>query len=114
TVIGRDESLIDVFVSLSPAFERLRKPGMRKVMSRLVTVEQAARMAGVDAEELVNRLNAHLDGAVDSNVSASVSVREGASHGPRPAALSSIPDDRVVHLDVREELRAGREPFSMI
>jgi uncharacterized protein (DUF2249 family) len=34
--------------------------------------------------------------------------------GPRPAALNGIPADRVVTADVRDELRAGREPFSII
>src|SRR5690606_40465607 len=65
SVIARDERLIDVFTSLSPAFERLRNPAMRKVMSRLVTVEQAARMDRVDPEELVSRLKAAV-GAVAS------------------------------------------------
>lgn len=32
----------------------------------------------------------------------------------RPAPVASIPEDRIVIADVREELRAGREPFSMI
>jgi uncharacterized protein (DUF2249 family) len=117
TVIAGDESLIDVFVSLSPAFERLRVRGMRRVMARLVTVEQAARMAGVDVDELVSRLNAH-DAATPDAISRG---KEGdgddmltADAGPRPQALAAIPDDRIVMLDVRDELRAGREPFSRI
>ena len=143
TVIGRDESLIDVFVSLSPAFERLRNAGMRKVMSRLVTVEQAARMAGVDAQELVSRLNAHGTDAAADDGSGSAAPRAGAearaanvTHGDtaanvdsyttedrnvmssdagtRPEALERVAPEHVVELDVRAELRAGREPFSLI
>lgn len=114
TVIGRDESLIDVFVSLSPAFERLRSPGMRKVMARLVTVEQAARMAGIDADELVSRLNGHdaaADAAAQTTEAGNVMATET---GARPAALAAIDEERIVVLDVRDELRAGREPFSLI
>ncbi len=55
-VLRADESLLEVFTSVSPAFEKLRNPRLRKVMSRLVTVEQAARIAGVDPDELVRRL----------------------------------------------------------
>ncbi|HSJ31277.1 MAG TPA: DUF2249 domain-containing protein [Longimicrobiales bacterium] len=114
TVIGRDESLIDVFVSLSPAFERLRSPGMRKVMARLVTVEQAARMAGIDADELVSRLNGH-DAAADAAAQATEAGNVmSMDTGSRPAALAAIDDERIVVLDVRDELRAGREPFSLI
>ncbi len=140
SVIARDERLIDVFTSLSPAFERLRNPAMRKVMSRLVTVEQAARMAGVDPNELVARLNAAVGageggggdaGAAGASASdAAASAKPGASEaspataasaadahtapaGP-PPALARIPEDLIVDLDVRDDLRQGREPFSKI
>lgn len=115
TVIARDESLIDVFISLSPAFERLRVAGMRKVMARLVTVEQAARMAGVDADELVARLNGHattgagMMSPTDEGIGVMTTDAEA-----RPKALAGIPADRIVEVDVRDELRAGREPFSHI
>ena len=62
-VLARDERLLDVFVAASPAFEKLRNGAMRKTMARLVTVEQAARIAGIDAGELVARLNDALDRA---------------------------------------------------
>ncbi|HEX6308146.1 MAG TPA: DUF2249 domain-containing protein [Longimicrobiales bacterium] len=114
TVIAQDEAVIDVFVSLSPAFERLRNAGMRKVMSRLVTVEQAARMAGVDAGELVSRLNSFLSGGRLEPVAGEVIEVSTDRMRERPAALAAVPDDRIVEVDVRDELRAGREPFSLI
>ncbi len=110
-VLRRDESLIDVFVSVSPAFEKLRNPRMRKVMSRLVTVEQAARIAGVDADELVRRLNAGA-GAASEPLARALPDERGA--GEPPAALREVPPENVVEVDVREDLRAGREPFSRI
>lgn len=120
TVLRTHESLIDVFVGLSPAFERLRNPAMWKVMSRLVTIEQAARMAGVDADELVSRLNggAGADGAEPRSSggageeNAAASSVGGAVAGP--AALERIPADSRVEVDVREDLRNGHEPFSRI
>lgn len=121
TVLRSDESLIEVFVALSPAFERLRNPAMRKVMSRLVTIEQAARMASVDVDELVSRLNEGGAG-VDVSEPRSPCVADEAdasesSHGGAaacPAALEKIPADARVELDVREDLRNGQEPFSRI
>jgi len=107
-VLKQDESLIDVFVSLSPAFERLRNPGMRRVMSRLVTVEQAARMAGVDVDDLLARLNG------SSGVAAPATPGHERGESGRPAALRAVPPELIVTADVRDELRAGREPFSQI
>lgn len=120
TVLAHDESLLDVFVSLSPAFQRLRSPGMRKVMTRLVTVEQAARMAGVDADELVAKLNAHDADVADVSHGMAASRDENSPAAPVPDTgavpdgLARTPRENIVELDVRDELRAGREPFSLI
>jgi uncharacterized protein (DUF2249 family) len=121
TVLREDESLIEVFVSLSPAFERLRNPAMRRIMSRLVTVEQAARMAGADADELVDRLNARAPIAESAAVPAGAGEGQGrrqpaasAADDRLPGVLAAIPASAVVEVDVRKDLRAGREPFSRI
>lgn len=37
-----------------------------------------------------------------------------APSAPRPAALAAIPPEKLVEIDVREDLRNGREPFSLI
>lgn len=116
SVLKADASLIEVFVGVSPAFGRLRNPALRRVMARLVTVEQAARIAGVDPDELVARLNA---GAAPGPSAAVQPIRPDpdAAPGPlaaKPPALAAIPAERLVTLDVREDLRGGREPFSRI
>ena len=59
-VLERDERLVEVFAAASPHFERLRTPGMRRVMARLVTVGQAARIAGVPVNDLLARLAAEI------------------------------------------------------
>ena len=116
-VLARDERLVDVFVAVSPAFERLRSPGLRRVMARLVTVEQAARVARVEPAVLLDRLNHAIadpgrhDAAPEPNESTMPGTDPSA---PRPEALSAIPEDRVVELDVRDALRNGEEPFSRI
>lgn len=130
TVLKVDASLVEVFVALSPAFERLRNPAMRKVMTRLITVEQVARMAGVDADELVARLNAGpgappaagpsvadeavSDGATGTNGNAAAEDESPAATVPLPPPLARIDEANIIDLDVRDDLRSGREPFSRI
>jgi len=113
-VLAQDARLLDVFVAASPAFEKLRSAAMRETMARLVTVEQAARIAGIDAAVLVDRLNHALGGVPASgDVARAPDVRDA----PLPAvpeALRTLPADRIVDLDVREDLRAGKEPFGRI
>jgi TusA-related sulfurtransferase len=124
-VLARDEALVDVFVAAAPAFERLRNPAMRRVMARLVTVEQAARVAGVDAERLLRSLNdacgaAGTAPAASDVTDASATTRGGITAAHEfaalvpPAALAAVSPDRVIDLDVRDDLRNGDEPFSRI
>lgn len=111
-VLARDEALVEVFVRHAPHFAKLRNRAMRRVMARLVTVEEAARTAQISADELVHELNAALGFVSESshspsaNAAAPVAASGPAAHRP-PAA-------NVVELDVRDDLRSGREPFSRI
>jgi hypothetical protein len=150
-VLAQDESLVDVFVAAAPAFARLRNPGMRRVMARLVTVEQAARVAGVDLPVLLRSLNdaagSAVTGAAESAdaVARAVAAAAPAPAGPGsapgsagnpaggadsaragdpsagqppagvpPAGLAGVSPDRIIELDVRDDLRNGQEPFSRI
>ena len=109
-VLARDESLIEVFVRAAPHFGKLRNRTMRRVMARLVTVEQAARTAHIPAERLVHDLNAALGLADDlPSVETRVIPADASTSSERHPA-----DAPVVELDVREDLRQGREPFSRI
>ena len=108
-VLARDESLVEVFVRAAPHFVKLRNRAMRRVMARLVTVEQAARTANVPVEELVRALNAALGLADDRTSPEPTRAAQVASSGDRR------PDNaRVVAVDVRDDLRSGGEPFSRI
>lgn len=100
----------DALVHLAPRvpqLERLGDPAIRRVMGRLLTIEEAARMAGIDPAALVAELNRALGLPVVAGESPAEPPRDD---GCREAPASGP----VVELDVREDLRAGREPFSRI
>jgi uncharacterized protein (DUF2249 family) len=114
-VLARDEKLVDVFVRHSPHFDKLRNRALRRVMAQLVTVEQAARVADVDVDVLLRDLNEALDAAVPTRApqAGSAPLREPAT-STVPSA-SRRPADRLeVQVDLRDDMRAGCEPFSKI
>ncbi|HEU0077098.1 MAG TPA: DUF2249 domain-containing protein [Longimicrobiaceae bacterium] len=116
-VLARDERLVEVFAAASPAFARLRSPAMRRVMARLVTVEQAARIAGVAPERLLENLNRALEGGAGPPAATAPREEEHAMRTTEtvlPPELADIAPERVHDLDVRDDLRGGREPFSRI
>lgn len=108
-VLARDERLLEVLVSASPAFAKLRNGAMRRTFAKLVTVEQAAKIAGVDAASLVARLNGALGSEPIPRAEPKAEV-----FAPIPTELLTIDSSRIVDLDVREDLRKGIEPFGAI
>lgn len=111
SVLARDVRLLEVFVAASPAFELLRNPFKRRTMAKLVTVAQAARIARVDPSVLLARLNAALGVQGEEPPSPS---RAEAEPEAAPPGLLETPADRLVEVDVRDDLRAGREPLRRI
>ena len=108
-VLARDEALVAVFARHSPNFARLRNRAMRRVMAPLVTVEQAARIAGIPVGALLRDLNAAL------GVAPTAASPGTAAEPPAATSVSRRPGGAAeVELDVRPLLRAGEEPFSRI
>ncbi|TXG80477.1 MAG: DUF2249 domain-containing protein [Thermomicrobiales bacterium] len=102
--------LLDVLIDSAPAFERLRNPLVRRVQSRLVTVEQAAGIAGLDASLLVARLN---------EAAGLQSIEVVPAQQTKSAPAQEIPDwvrsARIAQeIDVRPYQKRGEEPFSAI
>lgn len=108
-VLERYPELLEVLVSLSPAFRKLRNPLLRRVQSRLVTVAQAAQMAGLDPAVVVQRLNAAASG---ETASPPPTTRAAVGATPPQAAPADVPVAATV--DARPLLDRGEEPFSAI
>lgn len=113
SILAKDEGLIEVFVAASPKFQMLRNKAARKTMARLVTIEQAAKIAGIDAAELAHRLNAAMGSSEAPPAPAAAAAPQSAA-APAPPGLLETPPELLVDLDVREDLRQGKEPFHQI
>jgi TusA-related sulfurtransferase len=104
-VLAAHPPTLAVFIAQHQAFGRLRNPLLRKMFARLVSVEQAAAIAGIDVADLLAALNA-ADGV--QTAPPELPARPAAPPGPAPdwydPALVSI------SLDVRAE----SSPFALI
>lgn len=108
-VLKRYPQLLDVLIAQSPHFGRLKNPILRRLQARLVTVAQAAAIAGLDPAALVRTLNAAIgeDGATVGTIT--LGTMAGA---PPPPWRETAPVAATV--DVREAQRRHEEPFSQI
>ena len=107
-VLRHYPSLLDELAGLDPAFKQLRNPLVRRVQARLVTVAQAAEIAGLEPAALVRALNAA------AGVTTPVDVPPAAEEEPaiEPSWLGQKPI--AIELDVRPLLQRGEEPFAAI
>lgn len=105
-------SLLDVLINTTPAFSRLRNPALRRVQSRLVTVEQAARIAGISADALVQRLNSAIGADEVDKAPGDIDVVRERNTDRRPAWIDGTP--LALELDVRGFQERGEEPFGAI
>lgn len=128
SVLKEHPELLDVLAAQSPAFGRLKNPLMRKTFARMVTVSQAAGVAGISLADLLLTLNgaagvaldpAELTAALGAPVSTPVvgAVLGGAPPGPvasdqPPAWLGQA--TVVADLDAREMQHRGEDPFFVI
>ncbi|MEB2314253.1 MAG: DUF2249 domain-containing protein [Sorangiineae bacterium] len=114
-ILKRDESLVEVLISASSTFKKLKNPLMRRTMAKLVTVEQAAQIAGLDPEALVARLNQAIGASGgDASAAAASAPPPQPARAPLPPELAALPEDALLECDVREDLRNGQEPFQRI
>jgi uncharacterized protein (DUF2249 family) len=96
--------LRELLPAFHPAFAKLNQPVIGKLLPRLVSIGDAAKVAGVDAEALLEVFN--LPGAPPHALPPSAPVSE-----PEPPWLKT---SRRRELDLRPMLAAGREPFPTI
>lgn len=52
--------LEDVLITTAPQFKKLKNPVLRKTIARITSISQAAVIAGINTEELVNTLRKHV------------------------------------------------------
>jgi uncharacterized protein (DUF2249 family) len=105
--------MIEVLTRYNKHFELLRRPTLRRLMAPLVTIEQAARTAQVDLSEMLAEIYQAIGEPLPPKREETGEARS-ATPTAVPEEIRSIPLDRRVILDVREEVRAGEEPYHRI
>ena len=116
-LLAEHPHLVEVLAGYHPHFKQLRNRLLRRVMAPRVTVAQAARMAGVPSDELLAVLRRAVGAGSPEGRGRSLeapSPFQGEARGEGLRGLMDVSEARRVHLDVREDIRRGQEPFALI
>ncbi|HEX2867083.1 MAG TPA: DUF2249 domain-containing protein [Ignavibacteriales bacterium] len=108
---------LEALIRVSPHFRKLENKILRKALAGRVTVEQAAKVAGVDLEFLLSELNRSAGSVAAVTVEAEETrpVEEASNAAEeKPEFLRSHDPGKVVTLDVRPILDSGKDPLREI
>lgn len=101
---------IEVLLETSEHFRKLQNPILRKTLAPRVTIEQAAKIAGVNLPELLQKLNKKI--GANMPIEEAPSAASPSQHNAaRPEILGKL---RSVDLDVRPILHGGTDPLKTI
>ncbi|MBL7696982.1 MAG: DUF2249 domain-containing protein [Chitinophagaceae bacterium] len=108
TILKHNPAALDAIVSISPKFEKLRNPILRKLMAGRASVSMASKIGGCQVNDFFIKLKPlgfdidHLTTAVENEKIA------------EPDFIKTLQPDQIVVLDVRPVLASGKDPLSLI
>ena len=99
--------LEETLYGLSPAYEKLKNPVLRKTVGRVATLRQVARVGNVPLGRLINSLRAAAGMELSENAEGDGAEGEGA---PAWVAGGSVKDS----LDARPLIEQGEHPMAQV
>jgi hypothetical protein len=98
--------LEDTLIATVPAFRKLKNPLLRRTVAKVATLQQAAAVGGIKAEELINRLRREVGQDIYAE-SAGTTYR---TFQPAWFAARKV----AAELDARPLLAAGEQPVNQV
>lgn len=107
-ILKQNPKALDAIISISPKFEKLRNPILRKVMAGRTTLTAASRLGGCNVEDFFTKLEP-LGFEIDRNTKAVEEAKK-----PIPAFITSLKKEQLIELDVRPVIASGSDPLNII
>jgi uncharacterized protein (DUF2249 family) len=107
-ILKHHPAALDAIVSISPKFEKLRNPVLRRLMAGRASIAMASKIGGCHVADFFAQL-APLGFEIDANISTVTVVQNEV-----PDFIKRLPEDKVVILDVRPQIASGEDPLRLI
>jgi DUF438 domain-containing protein len=100
--------LIEFLPTLSPAYEKLKNPVMRRTMGAVATMDKVAGMGELELDHLLGSLAAEIQRQTGERVMEEASTPPAAGAAPPPAPTALTAEDRKAAMrGIIEEIHAG-------
>lgn len=108
-ILKQNPDALEAIISITPKFEKLRNPLLRRLMAARTSISMASNIAGIGVEHFFEKLEP-LGFEPDRETKA-----ESNTERPKlPAYFSSLKPEQIIELDVRPIIEAGEDPLSLI
>ena len=107
-ILKQQPDALETIISISPKFEKLRNPLLRKLMAGRASVAMASKIAGCSIQDFYNKL-IPLGFDVDAST-----VAEAENEKQIPDFLVNINPAQISELDVRTVLKDDKDPLNII
>ena len=110
TILKAHPNALEAIISISPKFNKLRNPLLRKLMAARTSIHTASKVAGCSVTDFYTKLRP-LGFIIDET---NVEVNENPAQTSTPAFMQNINNIKVEVLDVRPIIEGGEDPFKII
>ena len=107
-IIKHNPAALDAIIKISPRFEKLRNPVLRKLMAARTSVAMASRIGGCKMDDFFSELLS-LGFEIDKATPVIVEQKDDI-----PDFIASLPPNQIVVLDVRPVIASGKDPLQLI
>ncbi|MCC6599558.1 MAG: DUF2249 domain-containing protein [Crocinitomicaceae bacterium] len=109
SILKQHPGALEAIISISPKFNKLRNPLMRKLIASRASIFMASKMGGCTVDDFFKKLQP-LGFSIDNTAA----VEENAEMKELPGFMRNISEGAIVELDVRSVLDGGEDPLKLI
>ncbi len=108
-IIKAHSGALDAIVSISPKFEKLRNPFLRKLMAGRTSIAMAAKIGGCKEDDFFEKLK-----PLGFEFEYTADVQKQAGSVVVPGFMKTVGSSEIKELDVRPVLAGGKDPLQDI
>jgi uncharacterized protein (DUF2249 family) len=108
-ILKQHAGALDAIISISPKFEKLRNPILRKLMAGRATIAMASKIGGCSVNDFYEKLEP-LGFIIDRETKA----EDNKETKKVPQFLKDLRPEMLVELDVRPVIESGKDPLNII
>lgn len=109
TILKTHPAALEAIISISPKFNKLRNPLLRKLMASRTSIGMASKVGGCSVNDFFEKLEPL--GFVADKIA---STEKEAVMEPVPSFMQNRKEKRILELDVRPIIESGKDPFNTI